>query len=85
MFSPVISHFLTPNRNTVIFAVKGVISMAAALFISMHLELDRPYWAVVASMLLQARKRAGDRKGFISCGGLLAGRDLRGTDHWRLL
>lgn len=59
MFSPVISHFLTPNRNTVIFAVKGVISMAAALFISMHLELDRPYWAVVASMLLQARPESG--------------------------
>ena len=42
-----------------IFAAKGVLSMAAALFISMNLELDRPFWAVVASIFLQARSESG--------------------------
>jgi len=57
--NPVISHFIMPNKRTIIFACKGVLSMAAALFIAMHLELDRPFWAVVASMLLQARPESG--------------------------
>lgn len=57
--NPVISHFITPNRHTIIFACKGVLAMTAALFIAMHLELDRPFWAVVASMLLQARPESG--------------------------
>ncbi|MDE8409496.1 FUSC family protein, partial [Klebsiella pneumoniae] len=59
ILNPVISHFIMPNKHTVIFACKGVLSMAAALFIAMHLELDRPFWAVVASMLLQARPESG--------------------------
>lgn len=57
--NPVLSHFLMPNKRMVIFALKGVISMSLALFIAMHLELDRPFWAVVASMLLQARPEGG--------------------------
>lgn len=57
--NPVISHFIMPNKHTIIFACKGVLSMASALFIAMHLELDRPFWAVVASMLLQARPESG--------------------------
>lgn len=73
--NPVFSHFFMPNQRTVLFALKGVISMASALFIAMHLELDRPFWAVVASMLLQARPEGGlvIEKGLYLVAGSLLG------------
>ncbi|WP_228141602.1 FUSC family protein [Marinobacter sp. X15-166B] len=42
-----------------IFAVKGVIAMAMALFVSMSLGLDRPYWALVSAIFLQIRPESG--------------------------
>tara|TARA_R110002111_G_scaffold132371_3_gene198019 strand:- start:743 stop:2800 length:2058 start_codon:yes stop_codon:yes gene_type:complete len=56
---PLLAQLLTPNMRTVIFALKGVISMALALFVSMYLELDRPYWAIVSAVFLQIRPESG--------------------------
>lgn len=56
---PLLAQLLTPNRYAVIFAIKGVISMALALFVSMYLELDRPYWALVSAVFLQIRPESG--------------------------
>ncbi|MFP3977636.1 MULTISPECIES: FUSC family protein [Marinobacter] len=53
------TQLFTPNRHAVIFALKGVISMALALFVSMYLQLDRPYWAVVSAVFLQIRPESG--------------------------
>lgn len=73
--NPVLSHFIMPNRRTIVFALKGVISMSLSLFIAMYLELDRPFWAVVASMLLQARPESGlvIEKGLYLVAGSLLG------------
>lgn len=56
---PLLAQLLTPNRHAVIFAVKGVISMALALLVSMYLQLDRPYWALVSAVFLQIRPESG--------------------------
>ncbi|WP_439134908.1 FUSC family protein, partial [Pseudomaricurvus sp.] len=56
---PLAEQLLTPNRQAVIFASKGVISMALALFASMYLQLDRPYWALVSAVFLQLRPESG--------------------------
>ncbi len=42
-----------------VFAIKGVIAMAMALFTSMYLGLERPYWALVAAIFLQTRPESG--------------------------
>lgn len=56
---PLVAQLLTPNRQAVVFAVKGVISMALALYVSMFLQLDRPYWALVSAVFLQIRPESG--------------------------
>lgn len=56
---PLAAQLLMPNRQAVIFASKGVISMALALFVSMYLQLDRPYWALVSAVFLQIRPESG--------------------------
>ncbi len=56
---PVLAQLLTPDRRSVIFALKGVISMALALFTAMYLQLDRPYWALVSAVFLQIRPESG--------------------------
>lgn len=53
------AQLLMPNRQAVIFALKGVISMALALLVSMYLQLDRPYWALVSAVFLQVRPESG--------------------------
>lgn len=57
--SPNLALFLTPNRTTIIFAVKGVIAMALSLFVAMYLNMDRPYWALVSAVFLQMRPESG--------------------------
>lgn len=57
--SPVQQVFLTPDRRSVIFAIKGVIAMALSLFIAMYLNLDRPYWALISAVFLQIRPESG--------------------------
>jgi uncharacterized membrane protein YccC len=56
---PLFTQLLTPDRYAVIFAIKGVVAMALALFVSMALQLDRPYWALVAAVFLQIRPESG--------------------------
>lgn len=56
---PLLAQWLMPSRYAVIFALKGVISMALALFVSMYLQLDRPYWALVSAVFLQIRPESG--------------------------
>lgn len=56
---PLLAQLLMPNRHAVIFALKGVISMALALLVSMYLQLDRPYWALVSAIFLQIRPESG--------------------------
>ncbi|MCY0967315.1 FUSC family protein [Parathalassolituus penaei] len=66
---------LLPRRQAVIFAIKGVISMALALLLAMALGLDRPYWAVVSAVFLQVRPETGlvIQKGMYQVGGTLVG------------
>ncbi|WP_111495107.1 FUSC family protein [Marinobacter bohaiensis] len=56
---PAFAQLLMPQRSAVIYAFKGVISMALALFVAMYLELDRPYWALVSAVFLQVRPESG--------------------------
>lgn len=56
---PLLPQLLMPGRYALIFAIKGVISMALALLVSMFLQLDRPYWAVVSAVFLQLRPESG--------------------------
>lgn len=52
-------HYLKPDLRTVLFACKGLSAVTLALAVSMSLDLDKPFWAMVASMMLQARPEAG--------------------------
>jgi uncharacterized membrane protein YccC len=52
-------HYLQPNLRSVLFALKGLSAVALALAVSMGLDLDKPFWAMVASMMLQARPETG--------------------------
>lgn len=56
---PLLVQLLTPDRRTLVFALKGVIAMAMALFVSMSLGLERPYWALVSAIFLQTRPESG--------------------------
>ncbi|MCL1085389.1 FUSC family protein [Shewanella glacialipiscicola] len=64
-----------PDRRTIIFAVKGVISMTLALYVAMFLNLERPYWALVSAIFLQVRPESGlvIEKGLCQIGGNLVG------------
>lgn len=66
---------LMPNRQSVIFAIKGVIAMAISLYIAMFLNLDRPYWALVSAVFLQIRPESGlvIEKGICQIVGTLVG------------
>lgn len=52
-------HYLAPDLRSILFACKGLSAVALALAISMSLDLDKPFWAMVASMMLQARPEVG--------------------------
>ncbi|HTN35168.1 MAG TPA: FUSC family protein [Marinobacter sp.] len=56
---PLFTQLFLPDKPAVLFALKGVISMALALFVSMYLQLDRPYWALVSAVFLQIRPESG--------------------------
>ncbi|QUN06608.1 FUSC family protein [Shewanella yunxiaonensis] len=73
--SPVQSVFLTPDKRTLIFAIKGIISMTLALYAAMYLNLDRPYWALISAVFLQIRPEAGlvIEKGLMQIIGTLIG------------
>ncbi|WP_340676807.1 FUSC family protein [Paraglaciecola sp.] len=73
--SPTLASFLTPNQASIKFAIKGIISMAFALFVSMFLDLERPYWALVSAVFLQMRPESGlvIEKGICQIIGSVAG------------
>ena len=54
-----LKHYLAPDLRSLVFACKGLCAVTLALAISMSLDLDKPFWAMVASMMLQARPEAG--------------------------
>ncbi|MFT6340420.1 MAG: putative membrane protein YccC [Alcanivorax sp.] len=72
---PRLAVLVTPDRQSVLFAAKGVIAMALALYLSMLLQLDRPYWALISAVFLQVRPETGlvIEKGFCQIGGTLVG------------
>lgn len=51
--------YLTPSKDAVIFATKGVLSMAIALYVALYFNLDKPYWALVSAVFLQVRPESG--------------------------
>lgn len=55
----VLRNLFFPEKQAVIFALKGVIAMAMALTVSLYLNLDRPYWALVSAVFLQMRPETG--------------------------
>ncbi|AWY00022.1 fusaric acid resistance protein [Marinomonas primoryensis] len=48
-----------PEKQAIIFALKGVIAMAMSLAVALFLNLDRPYWALVSAIFLQMRPESG--------------------------
>ncbi|AVD83796.1 MULTISPECIES: FUSC family protein [Pseudomonas] len=55
----ILTHYLQPSLRSVLFAAKGLSAVTLALAVSMSLDLDKPFWAMVASMMLQARPETG--------------------------
>ena len=56
---PLARTYLKPTSESIIFACKGVLSMAMALYIALYFNLDKPYWAVVSAVFLQIRPEGG--------------------------
>lgn len=73
--NPKLATVLTPDRRSVVFACKGILSMALALFLAMQLQLERPYWALISAVFLQIRPETGlvIEKGLCQIGGTLVG------------
>ena len=42
---PLLAVLLTPNKQALQFATRGVITMAVVLYLAMFMNLDNPYWA----------------------------------------
>lgn len=64
-----------PEKQALIFAVRGLIAVAASLFIAMYLNLERPYWALISAVFLQNRPESGlvIEKGLCQIAGTLIG------------
>ena len=50
---------LTPDRQSLLFALKGILAMALALWLAMLMQLERPYWALISAVFLQIRPETG--------------------------
>lgn len=63
------------NRRAALFALKGVIAMALALYLAMSMQLERPYWALISAVFLQLRPETGlvIQKGIYQILGTLVG------------
>ena len=66
---------LTPDRQSLLFALKGILAMALALWLAMLMQLERPYWALISAVFLQIRPETGlvIEKGLCQIGGTLVG------------
>lgn len=56
---PKLATYLTPSLFQLTYATKGLIAMGAAVYISMLLDLDRPYWSMIAAIFLQIKPESG--------------------------
>lgn len=56
---PLLQQLLQPDRRSLIFACKGLLALALALFVAMSLQLENPQWALVAAVFLQLRPESG--------------------------
>ena len=74
---PRLAVLLTPNRQSVLFLPsRASIAMALALYVSMLLQLDRPYWALYLRRLSAKCARKPDwssKRGLCQIGGTLVG------------
>ena len=73
---PTLAVFLAPKLSTVRFALKGVVAMGLSLYITMLMDFDRPYWAMISAVFLLMRPESGMviQKGFFQfCGNILGG------------
>ena len=72
---PRLAVILTPQRHSVLFALKGIIAMGLALYLAMLMQLERPYWALISAVFLQVRPETGlvIEKGLCQIGGTLVG------------
>lgn len=72
----ILAVYLTPNLGTVRFALKGIVAMGLSLYITMLMDFDRPYWAMISAVFLLMRPENGMviQKGvFQFCGNVLGG------------
>ncbi|WP_052365529.1 FUSC family protein [Halotalea alkalilenta] len=73
--NPKLAVFLTPTPFALTFALKGIIAMALALYVSMLMDFDRPYWAMISAVFLQIRPESGQviEKGMFQLLGTILG------------
>ncbi|MGJ8525419.1 p-hydroxybenzoic acid efflux pump subunit AaeB [Halomonadaceae bacterium LMG 33818] len=73
--NPKLATFLTPSPFAVQFMIKGIVAMAAALYITILLDYDRPYWSLISAIFLQIRPESGQviEKGICQLIGNLGG------------
>lgn len=77
MKSPsVLDVYLKPKLSTLRFGLKGIVAMGLSLYITMLMDFDRPYWAMISAVFLLMRPENGMviQKGFFQfCGNVLGG------------
>ncbi len=56
---PLLAVLLTPNKQALQFATRGVITMAVVLYLALFMNLDNPYWALISAVFLQIRPESG--------------------------
>jgi uncharacterized membrane protein YccC len=73
--SPWYQTYLTPDAQSLKFALKATLAMLLALYIALWLDLERPYWALISAAFLQIRPMSGMvlEKGLSQISGTLVG------------
>lgn len=57
--SPVLAMLLAPNKQALLFATRGIITMTVVLYLALLMDLDNPYWALISAVFLQTRPESG--------------------------
>lgn len=72
---PVLAVLMTPGKQALLFATRGVITMAVVLYLALFMNLDHPYWALISAVFLQIRPESGMviEKGLCQVFGTLIG------------
>ncbi len=72
---PVLAVLLTPSKQALLFATRGVITMTVVLYLALFMNLDNPYWALISAVFLQTRPESGMviEKGLCQVFGTLIG------------